>query len=105
MNTKMLKKFALFMASIIAFPLLSHALINPTLLTIPVEYPTLLKNIPHNLQNFYLYYCGQRIYRDEYKTNNKIFFSFLESRMVTHFYLIIIDAMPDLELIVGNTVD
>ncbi len=86
-------------------PLAAHAIINPTILTVPVEYPTVLQKIPQSLQNICLYYCGQRIYRDEHKAHNKLFFSFLESRMVTHFYLLIIDSMPDLELIAGNTVD
>jgi hypothetical protein len=105
MNIKMLKKTTLFMVLALHSPVVAHAIINPTILTVPVEYPTVLQKIPQSLQNICLYYCGQRIHRDEHKAHNKLFFSFLESRMVTHFYLLIIDSMPDLELITGNTVD
>lgn len=105
MNMKMLKKIALFMLSGLVCPIFPITVTNPTLFTIPIEFPTLLKKIPQNLQNIYLFYCGRRIDRDDYTTNNKIFFSVLESRMITHFYLMIIDSMPDLELICANTVD
>lgn len=102
---KMLKKIALFLITTAISPIFSFTITNPTLFTIPIEFPTLLKKIPQNLQNIYLYYCGQRIHRDAHTTHNKLFFSILESRMITHFYLIIINSMPDPEFITGNVVD
>lgn len=97
----MLKKYTLIISFIGSSYLISMPIDNPTMLTIPVQFPTTLKAIPP----IYMYYCGSPIKPDDYNTRNKLLFSFLENRMRTRFWLVVTDTMPKLEMLIDNTVD
>lgn len=101
MNIKMLKKSTLFLLFITISPLFSLQVSNPTMFTIPVQFPAVLKTMP----TLCMYYCGNRIKPDDYNAKNKILFSILENRLCTRFWLVITDTVPQWEIITENTID